>query len=194
MQDTITGLLTFSEGKFAILSKHVTFYDTIGSKLGDHGDGPQIGLTRKELEIRRMILQEKGLSEIQQAANQQRNSMINPPIDVHFLTSYQNFLVLTKDSLRVYNGNNGRLRMYLDNIVEEDEKTGHTSELSSMCLNSENRMVYIGDIHGGIRCFNVNTGLQIKKLELPPGMLRKQGEASVKINKEVCGMRFFTAA
>ena len=85
--------------------------------------------------------------------------MINPPLDVLFLESYQNFLVLTKDSLRVYNGNNGRLRMYLDNIVEEDEKTGHTSELSSMCLNSENRMVYIGDIHGGIRCFNVNTGL-----------------------------------
>ena len=40
MQDTITGLLTFSEGKFAVLSKHVTFYDTIGSKLGDNGDGP----------------------------------------------------------------------------------------------------------------------------------------------------------
>lgn len=102
--------------------------------------------------------------------------------------------MLTKDSLRVYNGNNGRLRMYLDNIVEEEERTGHISELTCMCLNSENRMVYIGDIHGGIRCFNVNTGLQIKKLELPPGMLRKQGEASIKVNKEVCGMRFFTAA
>ena len=84
--------------------------------------------------------------------------------------------------------------MYLDNIVETEERSGNPSELTCMCLNSENRMVYIGDIHGGIRCFNVNTGLQIKKLELPPGMLRKQGEASVKINKEVCGMRFFTAA
>jgi hypothetical protein len=50
--------------------------------------------------------------------------MINPPLDVMFLDSYQNFLVLTKDSLRVYNGNNGRLRMYLNNIVEIEERTG----------------------------------------------------------------------
>ena len=50
--------------------------------------------------------------------------MINPPIDVLFLESYQNFLVLTKDSIRLYNGNNGRLSMYLDNIVEKNERTG----------------------------------------------------------------------
>lgn len=85
--------------------------------------------------------------------------MINPPLDVVFLESYQNFLVLTRDSMRVYNGNNGRLRMYLDKIVEVDERSGALSELSSMCLNSEHRMVFIGDIHGGIRVFNVNTGL-----------------------------------
>lgn len=87
--------------------------------------------------------------------------MINPPLDVVFLESYHNFLVLTKDSVRVYNGVNGRLRMYLDNVVEKDERTGNISELSCMALNSEHRMVYIGDIHGGIRVFNVNTGLEI---------------------------------
>ena len=45
MQDTITGLLIFSEGKFAILSKHVTFYDTISvsSKVSDSG-APQVAL------------------------------------------------------------------------------------------------------------------------------------------------------
>ena len=62
-----------------------------------------------------------------------------------YLESYQNFLVLTKDSLRVYYGNNGRLRMYLDNIVEIDELTGLAKDLVSMTLNAEHRMVYIGD-------------------------------------------------
>lgn len=99
--------------------------------------------------------------------------------------------MLTKDSVRVYNGNNGRLSMYLDNIVDKDERTSNICELSSMVLNQEHRMVYIGDIKGGVRCFNVNTGLLIKKLELPPGLLRKQGESSHKINKEVIEMAYF---
>lgn len=158
-------MLIFSEGKFAVLSKHVTFYDTIANKLQD-SDAPNLNLKKNELEIRRTILREKGLSEIQQAAIQQRDCMINPPIDVVFLESYKNFLVLTKDSLRVYNGKNGRLRMYLDSIVEKDERTQSLSELTSMCLNSEHRMVYVGDIHGGIKCYNVNTGLLIKKMKL----------------------------
>lgn len=99
--------------------------------------------------------------------------------------------MLTKDSVRVYNGNNGRLSMYLDNIVDKDERTSNICELSSMVLNQEHRMVYIGDIKGGVRCFNVNTGLLIKNLELPPGLLRKQGESSHKINKEVIEMAYF---
>ena len=63
----------------------------------------------------------------------------------------------------------------------------------SMTLNSEHRMVYIGDSQGGIRCYNVNTGLLIKNLKLPPGTHQKNGEQSHKINKEVCGMHFFEA-
>ena len=35
MQDKISGLMIFSEGKFAVLSKHVTFYDTLVSKASD---------------------------------------------------------------------------------------------------------------------------------------------------------------
>ena len=124
----------------------------------------------------------------------QRNAMINPPIDVVFLDSYQNFLVLTKDNLRVYNGKNGRLKMYLDNIADVNEHTGAVSDMISMTLNSEHRMVYIGDNQGKIRCFNVNTGLLIKKLDLPMGYQRKNGELSHKINKEVCGMSFFEAS
>ena len=72
--------------------------------------------------------------------------MINPPIDVMFLESYQNFLVLTKDSLRVYNGKNGRLCMYLDNICEKDDFTQMAQDLSAMCLNAEHRVVFVGDI------------------------------------------------
>ena len=32
MQDQISGLMVFSEGKFAVLSKHVTFFDTLKNK------------------------------------------------------------------------------------------------------------------------------------------------------------------
>lgn len=81
--------------------------------------------------------------------------------------------------------------MYLDNIIEPDERTGVMPELSSMTLNSEDRMVYVGDVLGGIRCFNVNTGLELTKLELPRGMLQKQGEAGIKCNKEVVDLKFF---
>ena len=146
-----------------MLSKNITFYDTITNK-ANSTDGPNYALKPNELDIRRTILREKGVSEIDQAAIQQRHCMIAPPIDVVFLESYKNFLVLTKDSIRVYHGNSGRLRMYLDNIVETEERTQSLSELTSMSLNSEHRMVYVGNIHGGISCFNVNTGLLIKKL------------------------------
>ncbi len=47
-------------------------------------------------------------------------------------------------------------------------------------------MVYVGNIHGGISCFNVNTGLLIKKLQLDPKVAHKHGELNPKINKEIC--------
>lgn len=38
MQDSITGLLVFSEGKFAAMSKHVTFFDTLNHKMTGEND------------------------------------------------------------------------------------------------------------------------------------------------------------
>ena len=64
LQDQISGMLIFSEGKFAILSKHVTFFDNLSNKLQD-SDPPKFQMKKKDLAIRRLILQEKGLSEIQ---------------------------------------------------------------------------------------------------------------------------------
>ena len=64
MHNKITGLLIFSEGKIAVTSKHITFYDTISSRQSD-SNAPHFSLNKKELEIRRTILREKGLSEIQ---------------------------------------------------------------------------------------------------------------------------------
>ena len=63
LQDTISGMIIFSEGKFAVLSKHITFYDNLINKLAD-SDAPSRVLKKKDLEIRRLILQERGLSEI----------------------------------------------------------------------------------------------------------------------------------
>ena len=56
-----------------------------------------------------MILNEKGLSELDQAAIEQKNALVTPPLDVAYVEAYQTFVVMTKDSLRVYNGKNGRL-------------------------------------------------------------------------------------
>ena len=56
-------MLIFSEGKFAVLSKHITFYDNLIQKMAEV-DTPSNVIKKKDLEIRRLILQEKGLSEI----------------------------------------------------------------------------------------------------------------------------------
>ena len=60
-QEQITGILVFSEGKFAVLSKHITFFDTLNNKVEDM---PKPLLTAKQVQIRKQILNERGLSEL----------------------------------------------------------------------------------------------------------------------------------
>ena len=82
---------------------------------------------------------------------------------MQFLESYQNFVVLFKDSISVYNGKNGRLQMYLDSLAGEQNKEGF-GDFSSMTFDDKHRKVFIGDINGLIRVFNVNTGCEITTL------------------------------
>ena len=138
-----------------------------------------------------MILNENGLSELDAAANEQRNSFVTPPIDVAYVEAYQTFVVMTKDSLRIYSGKTGRLTMYLDNIAGDNNKQGF-SDLSSMTLDAKSRKIYLGDIDGITRCFNVSTGLCIKKIFPTREMLRKVGEATNKINREVISLKYFS--
>lgn len=56
-------MMIFSEGKFAVLSKHITFYDNLINKMAEV-DAPNRVMKKKDLEMRRLILQERGLSEI----------------------------------------------------------------------------------------------------------------------------------
>ena len=60
-QEQITGILVFSEGKFAVLSKHITFFDTLNNKVEDM---PKPLLTAQQVQIRKQILNERGLSEL----------------------------------------------------------------------------------------------------------------------------------
>ena len=138
-----------------------------------------------------MILNEKGLSELERAAIQQTNSQVTPPLDVAYVEAFQTFVVMTKDSLRVYNGKNGRLQMYLDNIAGDNNKEGY-KELSQMTLDAKHRKLYIGDIDGVIRCFNISTGICLKEISPTKSMMDKVGEAHSKINKEVIGMKYFS--
>ena len=154
-------------------------------------EAPKQMLTQTQIENRRMILNERGLSELDQAAIEQRNSFVTPPIDVQYVEAYQTFVVMTKDSLRVYNGKNGRLTMYLDNIAGENNVEGY-SDLSSMCLDAKHRKIYLGDIEGVTRCFNVSTGLLIKKICPTRAMLTKVGEASHETNREVVSLKYFS--
>ena len=93
--------------------------------------------------------------------------------------------------MRVYNGKNGRLQMYLDNIAGDNNKEGF-QDLSSMCLDNKHRKLYLGDIDGVVRCFNVSTGLCIKTIEPTRPMMQKVNEYTSKINKEVVGLNYFS--
>ena len=98
---------------------------------------------------------------------------------------------MTKDSLRVYNGKNGRLQMYLDNIAGSNNKDGF-KDLTAMCLDAKHRKIYLGDIDGVVRCFNVSTGLCIKKIAPTRDMMLKVGEATRKINREAVSLKYFS--
>ena len=57
-----------------------------------------------------------------------------------------------------------------------------------MCLDKKHRKLYLGDIDGVIRCFNVSTGLCIKAIEPTREMLQKVNEYTSKVNREVVGL------
>jgi hypothetical protein len=41
----------------------------------------------------------------------------------------------------------------------------YEAENSALCLDNRHRKVYIGDSHGTVRCFNVNSGALIKEMK-----------------------------
>ena len=59
--------MVFSEGRFVLLGKKMVYYDTLGAGTANTMPPSHI-YTKKEIEIRKMILNEKGLSEMEQAS------------------------------------------------------------------------------------------------------------------------------
>ena len=53
--------------------------------------------------------------------------------------------------------------MYLDSLAGEQNKEGF-GDFSSMTFDDKHRKVFIGDINGLVRVFNVNTGSEITTL------------------------------
>jgi len=41
----------------------------------------------------------------------------------------------------------------------------YEAENSALCLDDRHRKVFIGDSHGTVRCFNVNSGALIKEMK-----------------------------
>lgn len=79
------------------------------------------------------------------------------PIFADFNFYYQQFVVVTKFDVRVYDSVTGRLKKIYTEVL--DPKT--ESELSSFCLDSRHRKFILGDNTGGIRVYNFSNGALI---------------------------------
>ena len=181
--------MVFSEGRFVVLGKKMVYYDTLGDGVANSTQPSHI-YTRKQVEIRKMILNERGLSEMEQASAFQQVSQIQTPIDAIFVESYQTIIVLSKTNLRIYNTRNGRLIKIIENLGGDQSDYG---ELTSMCLDHPHRKLFIGDSRGAVRIFNVNSGVLMSELELSDEAQERMNETGTRVNKELCALRFFNA-
>ena len=79
------------------------------------------------------------------------------PIFADFNLYYQQFVVVTKFDVRIYDSVTGYLKKIYTEVL--DPKT--ESELSSFCLDSRHRKFILGDNTGGIRVYNFSNGALI---------------------------------
>jgi hypothetical protein len=185
----VTGIVVFSEGRFVVLGKKMVYYDTLGDGVANSMQPSHI-YSRKQVEIRKMILNERGMSEMEQASTYQQVSLIQAPIDALFVESYQTVLVLSKTNLRIYSTRNGRLINIIENLGGDQSDYG---ELTSMCLDHPHRKLFIGDSRGVVRIFNVNSGVLMSELQMSEETQSKINESGPRINKELCALTFFNA-
>lgn len=82
-------------------------------------------------------------------------------IKAYFNTYYMNFVVCTKNEVRIYNAHNGKLVQVIADIVDATKK----SEITSFCMDDRQRKFYIGENTGQISVFNVSNGMLIKKVK-----------------------------
>lgn len=136
-----------------------------------------------------MILNERGLSEMEQAAIFQQQSQIQLPIDAIFIESYQTIVVLSKSNIRMYSSRNGRLIKQLDD--ELGVGSSGFGDLTSMCIDEKHRKLYIGDTRGLVRIINVNNGVLLGELEWSEDVIEKLNEGN-RANSELCAIKFFS--
>jgi WD40 repeat protein len=125
---------------------------------------------------------------MEQASIHQQKTQILPAIDALFVESYKTIIVLTKNSLRVYNSSNGRMIRIIQGITSKGQ-----GDLCCMTLDDKHRMLYVGDTRGGIRVFNVSNGALISCLEASEQARNAINEQAGSTNKELCALRFFSA-
>lgn len=93
-----------------------------------------------------------------------KQAQVNPQhenlyaIDCVFNEYYRNFVVITKNEIRTYDGLSGKLIKVFSEVI--DKRTN--AEISSFCLDNRHRKCYVGDTAGSIRVFNISNGVFIK--------------------------------
>ena len=68
------------------------------------------------------------------------------PVYAEYNTHYKNFVVATKQDVRVYNSENGRLEKHHKGII--DLKQNPHTFITSFCFDDRHRKFYIGDTYG----------------------------------------------
>jgi WD40 repeat protein len=131
----VQGLLVFSSARFVVLSRRLTFYNTV-----QVSDAPVVPSTAWAVDA---------------AITRQRNSHVLAAQDCRFCTWTNKLVCLTPNNLRIYNAQNGKL----DSLF-----TTTDSEMTCMTLNAQHRKLYIGDSKGTVTCFNAVTLKEIGAL------------------------------
>lgn len=79
-------------------------------------------------------------------------------INADFNTYYLEFVVATKNDIRVFDSNTGKLKkIYIDIHDNKSE-----NEITAFTLDSRHRIFIIGDNNGGVRAYNYSNGALIK--------------------------------
>lgn len=142
----VLGLIVFPNQKmFGVLSKRFMFYDTNQQSHEMSGSDAHLGRGKSTGK----------LASINEAYGKQNDLQA---VSVQFNKYYLNFVVVTKNEVRIYDASTGNLVKVFSEIL--DKRTN--ADITSFCFDDRHRKFFIGDTFGSIRVFNMSNGVFIK--------------------------------